>query len=269
MYTISEFSKLSNTPIQTLRYYDNLTLLKPKITGQSNNYRYYENEELIKIKIIKKFKKMGFTLNDILKLLNKYDEKYLILQKDKLKNNIENESKSIKEIEELIEKFKNENLDFSKELINLINKEERSKINMKEKYNNAKNKLMDCYKLYKEDNFEDCLLLLEELKKDIFEINNEMDFWTNSAGDLFTGISYEIFKNNKPEDITFFNIFHFKVNGKEYIENITEYTNGLEKDSYSYICLSGISSTHEDTRNSIIAVYKQQMKLYAMLDIKK
>jgi DNA-binding transcriptional MerR regulator len=33
MYQISDFSKISNTPIQTLRYYDNLELLKPKIIG--------------------------------------------------------------------------------------------------------------------------------------------------------------------------------------------------------------------------------------------
>ena len=35
---------------------------------------------------------------------------------------------------------------------------------MPEKYNNAKEKLMNCFKLYKESNFQDCVILLEELK---------------------------------------------------------------------------------------------------------
>ena len=56
MYRISDFSKLSNTSIQTIRYYDNLKLLKPKTIGQYNNYRYYTDEELNKLKVIKKLK---------------------------------------------------------------------------------------------------------------------------------------------------------------------------------------------------------------------
>lgn len=88
MYSISKFSKISNTSIQTLRYYDNLELLKPKVIGEFNNYRYYTNEELIKLKIINKLKKMNFTLKQILDILNKFDKKSLISQKVKLKKNI-------------------------------------------------------------------------------------------------------------------------------------------------------------------------------------
>ena len=270
MYTISAFSKMTNTSIQTLRYYDSLKLLTPSLKGEFNNYRYYGKEELLKLKIIKKLKKMDFSLNDISKLLNKYDEKYLLEQKNKLKNNMDNESKSIKLIEEIIIKLKDKNLDLSNELGSLINKEERRKLDMPEKYNNAKEKLMNCFKLYKESNFQDCVILLEELKKDIFYSTGEVDeYWSNSAGDLFTGIAFEIIKRNKPEDVTFFNIFEFKIEDKEYIDNITEYVDKLEKDSYSYISLSIVSSTPQDTKNSIISVFKTQLKLYAVLDVKK
>jgi DNA-binding transcriptional MerR regulator len=270
MYQISAFSKISSTSIQTLRYYDNLDLLKPKIIGKYNSYRYYTNDQLIKLKIIKRLKSMGFKLKEISMILNNYDEKYLVSHKKRIQSEVNSNKKTIKEIEDIISKMKNKKQGFEKELVNLINIEERRKLSMKEKYTDAKEKLLKCYELYKKDSLDDCLVSLEELKHDIFNSNNEMDpFWLDSAGDLFAGITFEIFKNNKAEDVTFINIFQFRINGKEYIDNITEYTNSLAKDSYSYICLSGISATPIDTRSSIISVFKQRMKLYAMFDVKK
>ena len=270
MYNISTFSKLSNTSIQTLRYYDALELLKPGQVGKYNNYRYYTNEELIKIKIIKKLKRMGFSLKEIATILNKYDKKFLLKQKDRLQSNINSNLKSQKEIEEILKKMKHKS-DFKTELVNLINKEERINVNMKDAYKSAKDKLLNCSALYHGDNFEDCLICLEELKTQIFLSNDEEidSFWNNSAGDLFTGIALEIIKNSKEEEITFLNIFHFKVGSKEFIDALTEYTNSLDKDSYSYLSLSAISKTPQETRSGIISVFKQKMKLYAMFDTKK
>lgn len=270
MFNIGAFSKLSNTSIQTLRYYDTLGLLKPGEIGAFNNYRYYTNEELIKVKIIIKLKKMRFSLKEISVILNKYDEKHLLKQKELLKNDINNNLKSIQEIEEIISKMKNK-LDFKKEMVNLINKKERSVINMREQYTDAKEKLLKCYELYNNNGFEECLILLEELSNQIFNSDNtEVDpFWSNSASDLFAGITLEVLKNNKVEDVTFLNIFHFKISNKEFIDNLTEYTNSLDKDSYSYLSLSGISSSPTDTKGSIISVFKQKMKKYAMFDTKK
>ncbi len=95
------------------------------------------------------------------------------------------------------------------------------------------------------------------------------EYWSNSAGDLFTGITYEIFKHSNLEDVNFFNIFDFRIEGKEYIDNMTVYVNSLDKNSYSYISLSIVSSTPNDTKNGIISVFKSQLKLYATLDVKK
>lgn len=271
MYQISTFSKLSNTSIQTLRYYDNLELLTPKTIGKYNNYRYYTKDQLLILKKIKKLKSMGFKLKDISQIINRYDEKFLILHKIELQKEVNNKLKSIKEIEEIIDKIKNKKQNYNQELVNLINQEERRKINMKEKYNDAKKKLLKCYNLYQQGNFEKCLITMEELKNDIFKDNNyEIDsFWSNSAGDLFTGIFLEVLKNNIIEEVTFLNIFHFKVSNKEFIDNLTEYTNSLDKDSYSYLSLSGISSAPSETKASVISVFKQKLKLYAMFDTKK
>ena len=271
MFNIGAFSKLSNTSIQTLRYYDTLGLLKPSEVGEFNNYRSYTNAELITVRIIKKLKRMKFSLKEISIILNNYDEKDLLKQKELLKTDINSNLKSIQDIEEIISKMKNKR-DFKKEMISLINKKERSVINMREQYAAAKEKLLKCYELYNNaDGFEECLILLEELSNQIFNSDSaELDpFWANSAGDLFAGITLEVIKNNKPEEVTFLSIFHFKINSKEYIDNLTEYTNTLEKDSYSYLSLSGISSSPADTKGSIISVFKQKMKQYAMFDTKK
>ena len=270
MYNISSFSKLSNTSIQTLRYYDTLGLLKPGKIGEFNNYRYYTTDELTTIKIIKKLKKMKFSLKEISLILNKYDKKYLLKQKKILKEDSNNNLKNIREIEEIIKIMKNKS-DFKKEMLSLTNNKERSEINMKEEYTAAKEKLLKCYNVYNTGNFEECLVSLEELKNQIFCVDNtEIDpFWSNSAGDLFTGITLEVFKNNESNEVTFLNIFHFAINNKEFIDNLAEYINSLDRDSYSYLSLSSISTAPPETKGSIVSVFKQKMKQYAMFDTKK
>lgn len=68
MFKISEFSKLSRIPLQTLRYYDQIGLLKPAKTDESSGYRYYSAEQLLKINRIVIFKELGFTLQQISEL---------------------------------------------------------------------------------------------------------------------------------------------------------------------------------------------------------
>jgi len=65
MFKISEFSKLSRIPLQTLRYYDQIGLLKPAKIDESSGYRYYSAEQLLKINRIVIFKELGFTLQQI------------------------------------------------------------------------------------------------------------------------------------------------------------------------------------------------------------
>ncbi|MEA3569084.1 MerR family transcriptional regulator [Paenibacillus phoenicis] len=47
MFKISEFSKLSQVPVKTLRFYDQLDLLKPAYKDQQSGYRYYTSEQLL------------------------------------------------------------------------------------------------------------------------------------------------------------------------------------------------------------------------------
>ncbi|MEY9979440.1 MerR family transcriptional regulator [Lysinibacillus sp. RC79] len=69
MFKISEFSRLSRIPLQTLRYYDQLGILKPAKIDESTGYRYYSAEQLLVINQIVIFKELGFTLQQIGHLL--------------------------------------------------------------------------------------------------------------------------------------------------------------------------------------------------------
>ncbi|WP_138754522.1 MerR family transcriptional regulator [Paenibacillus sinopodophylli] len=70
-YSIGEVSKQCRIPIRTLRYYDDIGLLKPERISPDNNYRYYSKEGMRKIPLIKYYKQLGFKLEDIATMLER------------------------------------------------------------------------------------------------------------------------------------------------------------------------------------------------------
>ncbi|MDP4095831.1 MerR family transcriptional regulator [Paenibacillus sp. P96] len=70
MFKISDFSKLSQVPVKTLRFYDQLELFKPAYTDKHNGYRYYTSDQLLLLHRILAFKDLGFTLEQIKQLLH-------------------------------------------------------------------------------------------------------------------------------------------------------------------------------------------------------
>ncbi|MFJ7649846.1 MerR family transcriptional regulator [Lysinibacillus sp. NPDC097279] len=70
MFKIGEFSMLSKVPVKTLRYYDQIQLLKPQKTDQDTGYRYYAAEQLLEVNRIFLYKELGFTLKQIAQLLH-------------------------------------------------------------------------------------------------------------------------------------------------------------------------------------------------------
>lgn len=71
-YTVKELSKISSVSVRLLHWYDKIGILKPFTKG-ANNYRYYNEEQLLKLQQILFFKELGFSLNDITKLLSQSD----------------------------------------------------------------------------------------------------------------------------------------------------------------------------------------------------
>ena len=69
MFKIGDFSKLSGISIKTLRYYDQIDILKPSTIDPSTGYRYYTATQLLTIRRIQAWKEQGFTLEQIKTLL--------------------------------------------------------------------------------------------------------------------------------------------------------------------------------------------------------
>lgn len=70
MLTISQFSKISQVPTKTLRYYDEVEILKPERVDEENNYRYYSIKQLETIFLIKRLRTYECTIYEIKQYLN-------------------------------------------------------------------------------------------------------------------------------------------------------------------------------------------------------
>jgi DNA-binding transcriptional MerR regulator len=75
MLKIGEFSKLSRISIRMLRHYDEIGLLKPAEIDRFTDYRYYREDQLTTAGRIAAFREMGFSLADIIRILQVYDDR--------------------------------------------------------------------------------------------------------------------------------------------------------------------------------------------------
>lgn len=69
MFKIGEFSKLSQVTVKTLRYYDEIGLLKPARVDRFTSYRYYSASQLPRLNRILALKDLGLGLEQIAQLL--------------------------------------------------------------------------------------------------------------------------------------------------------------------------------------------------------
>lgn len=65
VFTIGEIAKLFNIKIATLRYYDEIGLLKPQYTDEKTNYRYYATPQFERLNSIKYLRTLGMPLKKI------------------------------------------------------------------------------------------------------------------------------------------------------------------------------------------------------------
>ncbi len=70
MFKIGDFSNLSRISVKTLRYYDEIGLLKPVEIDRFTGYRYYSAEQLPRLNRIVALKELGFSLEEIGSLLS-------------------------------------------------------------------------------------------------------------------------------------------------------------------------------------------------------
>lgn len=103
-YTVKKLAKLSGVSSRTLRFYDEIGLLKPAYYGD-NQYRYYEEEQLLMLQQILFFRELGVPLNDIQQIVSsdgfdKIDS--LCTHKSRLQSSLEKTATLLKTIDKTI-----------------------------------------------------------------------------------------------------------------------------------------------------------------------
>jgi DNA-binding transcriptional MerR regulator len=144
-YTVQKLSKLAGVSTRTLRYYDEIGILKPARIN-SSGYRIYGHEEVNKLQQILFYKELGVSLENISEIITspnfdstnalKEHREKLLAKKSQLDMLIANVDKTIAEVEGRIimsdkEKFEG----FKEKLIN--DNEEKYGTEIRQKYGDA------------------------------------------------------------------------------------------------------------------------------------
>jgi DNA-binding transcriptional MerR regulator len=118
MFKIGDFSKLSQVSVKTLRYYDEIGLLKPNEIDRFTGYRYYSASQLSRLNRILLLKDLGLSLDQIGQLL-KDDlppaqlRGMLKLRQAEIARSIEEEEARLARVAALITQIEQENVSMS------------------------------------------------------------------------------------------------------------------------------------------------------------
>ena len=129
------------------------------------------------------------------------------------------------------------------------------------------------YKLYKEGDNDKAIELLDDLALNILyeEKSSNDPFWEKSAADYFTGLALGLFEDAKEEQINLNSINLMSSLGEEKFGGpnnnyIKEYFNAKDPSRPAYVNASGVVFTAEDTKQGVLATFKQKIKLFASRD---
>lgn len=99
MYKIGEFANVVKSNIKTIRYYDEIDLLKPRVIDKFTSYRYYDEDNVREYYAIILLKQMGFSLEEIKIYKDDLSDDIFLKQREKLLNNIIEMKNTIKMID--------------------------------------------------------------------------------------------------------------------------------------------------------------------------
>ena len=110
MYSIGIFSKMNRITTKTLRYYNEIGLLKPAYIDELTGYRYYSSKELSRINRIIALKQLGLSLADIKEIIDepKGIEFYLKVREQELRKNILIESEKLLSVQNYRKRLRGE-----------------------------------------------------------------------------------------------------------------------------------------------------------------
>ncbi len=72
MFTVNQISRMAGTTPRTLRYYDEIGLLRPSKVGD-NGYRYYGEESLLRLQQILLYRELDMPLEEIKQIIERQD----------------------------------------------------------------------------------------------------------------------------------------------------------------------------------------------------
>ncbi|MBI2947673.1 MAG: MerR family transcriptional regulator, partial [Verrucomicrobia bacterium] len=107
-YTVKKVAAMSGVSVRTLHFYDEVGLLKPAYLG-ANGYRYYEEPQLLTLQQVLFYRKLGFELKQIKKILSRPDfDKVTALESHRkvLRKNLADTRRLIQTIDKTIEHLK-------------------------------------------------------------------------------------------------------------------------------------------------------------------
>ncbi len=125
------------------------------------------------------------------------------------------------------------------------------------------------YSLYKDHKIDKSIELLEDLAANILKdpsAKGQDPFWENTSADYFAGLSFALFEDGDPSQINLNSINLMTTVGEEKLANTTyikEYFSYKDPASTAYIKASSTLMAPNETKGSILSVFKQRVQLFA------
>jgi type IV secretion system protein VirD4 len=131
---------------------------------------------------------------------------------------------------------------------------------------NAWNPLTLPYQLYKEGSDKANELLSDLARNLLHDEKTDDPFWQNSSADYFTALALGLFEDAKEEEINLNSISYMSTVGEEKFGGSNyakEYFTSKNPAKPTYINASGTINAPQDTKNSILSVFRQKIKIFA------
>lgn len=122
MIKIGDFSRISRVPVKTLRYYDEVGLLKPVEVDRFTGYRYYSLDQLSRLNRILALKDLGFSLEQIAQLLDEnlpaaQIRGMLRLKQAEIQNRVQEEQERLARVEARLRQIEQEDAMSTNEIV--------------------------------------------------------------------------------------------------------------------------------------------------------
>jgi effector-binding domain-containing protein len=115
MLKIGDFSFLSRVTVKTLRYYDEIGLLKPVKVDPFTSYRYYSVEQLPRLNRILVLKNLGLSLEEISRMVNddlttEHIRQLLHVKQSEIRQRLEDEQGRLEQVEKWLRQIEKEGI---------------------------------------------------------------------------------------------------------------------------------------------------------------